>query len=784
MFYNYLKISLRNLLRHKGYSLIIIAGLAVGMACSMLILMWVQDELSFDKFNKNADDICRVVENQYYANGEVFPVAVTPSALAKALRDEFPEVARTTRLSFRTMTIRHGNNLFSEGIAFADPDIFEILTVPFLKGNLQTALSGPHSIVLAEEAAQRYFGDEDPLGKVVVVDNQDDFVVTGVIKNLPHNSHLRFDVLAPFVYLKERGSSMDDWDSNWCYTYVLLRPNTPYEAVNRKIVDVIKRHGQSSTEIHLQALTDIHLYSASKYAVDFADEGNIQYVRMFFAVALFVLLIACVNFMNLVTARSERRAKEVGLRKVVGAGRSQLVVQFFGEAMVISLIAFLLALGCVELMTPLFNDLSGKSLDLGQVGPPVILAFLAVALLAGLISGSYPALLLSSFRPVESLKAGRSAQAGGSLFRRVLVVGQFTLSIVMIIGTLVISRQIDYIHHKNLGFNKENLAYVWMSGNFRQKHDVAEKELLRNPNITSITVTSELPTYVGSSRAGWDWDGKAADVRVLMHDLNVDYDYAKTFQMTMSGGRFFSREFSTDSNAVVVNEAAVSAMDMQSPIGKRLSLGGRAFTIIGVVKNFNFKPLQSKIEPLVLWMQPSRYYAMVMRIKTEDIQGTIAYVEKVYKEFDPDRPFHFNFLDQDYDNLYRAEERVGRISASFALIAIFIAALGLLGLASYMAERRTKEIGVRKVLGASVPGVVGLLTREYVWLVCLANLFAWPLAYYVLNLWLQDYAYRISVGIGTFLLAGGIAFLIALLTVSYQAIRAATTNPVEALRYE
>ena len=412
------------------------------------------------------------------------------------------------------------------------------------------------------------------------------------------------------------------------------------------------------------------------------------------------------------------------------------------------------------------------------------LIFLAVAFLAGLISGSYPALLLSSFRPVESLKAGRSAQAGGSLFRRVLVVGQFTLSIVMIIGTLVISRQIDYIHHKNLGFNKENLAYVWMSGNFRQKYDVAEKELLRNPNITSITVTSELPTYVGSSRAGWDWDGKAADVRVLMHDLNVDYDYAKTFQMTMSGGRFFSREFSTDSNAVVVNEAAVSAMDMQSPIGKRLSLGGRAFSIIGVVKNFNFKPLQSKIEPLVLWMQPNRYYAMVMRIKTQDIQATIAYVEKVYKEFDPDRPFHFNFLDQDYDNLYRAEERVGRISASFALIAIFIAALGLLGLASYMAERRTKEIGVRKVLGASVPGVVGLLTREYVWLVSLANLFAWPLAYFVVNLWLQDYAYRISVGLGTFLLAGGIALLIALLTVGYQAIKAASMNPVETLRYE
>ena len=306
MFTNYLKIAVRNLLRHKGYSLIIIAGLAVGMACSMLILMWVQDELSFDKFNKNADDIYRVVENQYYANGEVFPVAVTPSALAKALKDEFPEVARTTRLSFRTITIRRGNNVFSEGIAFADPDIFEILTVPFLKGKLQTALSGPHSIVLAEEAAHRYFGDEDPLGKVVVVDNQDDFVVTGVIKDLPHNSHLRFDVLAPFVYLKERGSSMDGWDSNWCYTYVLLRPNTPYEAVNRKIVDVVKRHGQPATEIHLQALTDIHLYSATKYAVDFADEGNIQYVRMFFAVALFVLLIACVNFMNLATARSER----------------------------------------------------------------------------------------------------------------------------------------------------------------------------------------------------------------------------------------------------------------------------------------------------------------------------------------------------------------------------------------------------------------------------------------------------------------------------------------------
>ena len=644
---------------------------------------------------------------------------------------------------------------------------------------------------MTEEAAEKYFGADEPLGQIVRINNRDDFLVTGVIKNIPANSHLKYDILAPFIYLQELGNSMESWGSNWCYTYVLLQKNTPPHAVDKKIIDLIKKnHEKSATEIYLQPLTEIHLYSSGKYTADIGGHGDIQYVRIFAVIALFVLLIACINFMNLATARSEKRAKEVGLRKVVGAQRHQLINQFFSEAIILSLLAFIAALMLTEMLLPIFNDLSGKTLSLSRLEAGLFFGFFAIALLCGIISGSYPAFYLSSFNPIATLKSNRSAPAGrkplsgGSLFRKILVVFQFALSVIMIIGTLVVSRQMDYIRNKNLGLEKENIGYVWMAGEFRKKSEVAKQELLKNPNITGITRANQLPTYVGNSSSDWEWEGKDPSGEVLLHTLNVDEDYATTFKMEMAEGRFFSREFPTDSLAVVVNERAVEVMGMPAPISKRLSSGSKNFTIIGVVKDFHFKPVRTKIEPLVMLRLPDQYYAMMVRTRPENIAATIAFVEKTYKTFNAETPFHFNFLDQDYDNLYRAEQRAGKLSGYAALIAILIASLGLYGLASYMAEQRTKEIGIRKVLGASVPALFLLLSKNFLMLAGIANLIAWPVAYFFMSGWLQNYAYRTSLNVAIFLVAAMLAMVIVLATVSYQAIKAALANPVEALRYE
>jgi putative ABC transport system permease protein len=782
MLSNYLKIALRNLLRHKAHSAINIAGLAIGLVCTLLIFLWVQDELSYDRFNEKGDEIYRVVETQHYSGGKVLPAAVTPTALAGALKEEVPEITRSTRLSFNSLTVRHGENVSTEGVALVDPDFLEMFTLHFLEGNPKTALNEPHSLVLTVDAAKRYFGDEDPMGKTLLVENQYDFVVRAVIGNIPENSHLHYELLAPFA--KELGSSMNDWNTSWCYTYVLLQPNAVSKAVNGKIVDFLGQHGQSNTQLALQPLREIHLYSAGKYVADIGGQGDIEYVRIFSGIALFVLLIACVNFMNLATARSERRAKEVGLRKVVGANRYHLILQFFGEAMLMTAIAFLVAIVCTQLILPEFNDLSGKTLALERLNLAAVLGFLGITVAAGVLAGSYPAFVLSSFQPAETMKKGMTGAAGGSSLRRILVVVQFTLSIMMIIGTLVVSGQLEYIRNKNLGFNKENVGYVWMAGDFRSKQEIAKRQLLKIPGITGITLTSQLPTNFVSASSGWDWEGKAPDEHVLMNFESVDDDYVKTFQMQMAAGRFFSPEMATDSLSAVVNETAVKMMGMKSPIGKTLKGRGKNLTIIGVVRDFNFKPIQTKIGPLVLLRNPSQYYAMIIRMKSNGISHTVTEIEKTYKEFNPETPFYFNFLDDDYNRLYRAEERTGKISEYFTFLAIFIAAMGLYGLASYTIEQRTKEIGVRKILGASVPDIIGLLTREYVWLVVLANILAWPVAYFAMNAWLEDFAYRISIGYATFLLAGGIALLIALLTVSHHAVKAAIANPVESLRYE
>jgi len=784
MFRNYFKITWRNIVRQKGYSIINISGLAVGMASCILILMWVQHERSYDKYHEYADDIYRVVETQFYADGVVFPVAVTPSALAPALKEQFPEIKNSTRLTSRGWTIKYGDNIFYEGIGLADPTFLEIFTIPFIKGNPASALSDPHSILITEEMVEKYFANEDPVGKLLRINDRDDFTVTGVIKDFPDNSHIGINFLAPFIYLEELGTSMDNWGSNSHYTYILLEPGTDYLSVDNKIFDFVQKQRETTMEIHLQPLTEIHLYSGSTYAVDVGGHGDIVYVKIFSIVAGFILLIACINFMNLSTARSERRGKEVGLRKVIGARRIQIIKQFFSESIMMSTIAFIVALLLIITLLPVFNDLSGKNLSLSQFGYSIFIGFLAVVFATGILSGSYPALFLSSFKPVQTLIGSGGSHSKGSSFRKMLVVIQFSLSVIMIIGTLVVSQQLDYIRGKNLGLDKENLLLLSLTGDFGENYRTAKQELLSNPNITDITVTSQLPTYVARSTASWDWDGKEEGINVLMHFISVGPDYVNTFKMEMAEGRFYSKDHSVDSINVVVNERAVEAMGMDSPIGKRLSIGGSDLSIIGVVKNFHIKPIQTMIEPLVMIMQESMNRTMVVRTKPENISNTIEFVENTYKELNPDTPFEYSFLNERYESQYRSEQRIGKLSTYFAGIAILIACLGLFGLAAYMAEQKKKEIGIRKVLGASSPSIFHLLSRNFIFLVAISNIIAWPIAYYFLNNWLQNYAYHTSLTPTVFILAAGMAVVIALLTVSYQAIKATHTNLVKSLRYE
>jgi putative ABC transport system permease protein len=785
MLRNYLKIAYRNLTRYKAFTVINILGLAIGMACTILILLWVQDELSFDKFNKNANTIYRVVEIQHYAGGTIFPVAVTPDPLAKSLKDNYPEIENASRFNYGREILRYNDKIFSEIIGFADPSFLKIFTYPLVNGNANDVLSDLHSIVLTEKSAQKYFGSEDPIGKTIMMDDSLSLKVTGVLKDIPTNSSLRFDFLVPFDFLKNLGRKLDEWGNNSFYTYVQLQPNAKISEVNKKIKDEIKKHNEGSvTDLELQQLLKIHLYSAGKYTADIGGLGNIEYVNIFSLVALIVLLIACINFMNLSTARATKRAKEVGMRKVIGAERLQIVKQFYIESILFAFIALLMALAMSDLLLNAFNNLSGKEITLSSLGTTTIIGFIVLTIFTGIIAGSYPAIYLSSFLPIKVLKSDKSVSGGGSFFRKVLVVTQFSLSLILIIGTLVISSQLDYIKNKDLGFKRENVIALNINKSISSNLETVKNELEQNPKIISVAASSLNPMYVMNSTSGVDWEGKNEKDEILIHFLFSDRDLANTFKMKMVEGRFYSKDFGSDTSSIVINEEAAKIIGMKDPVGKTLTMWGDKLTIIGVVKNFNFKPLDTKIEPLVIRYTDNLLFSMFIRVKPGDLTGTIDYIKDVYKTFSPSAPFDYHFLDEDFDNLYRSETRMQTIFSYFAILAIIISCLGLFGLASYIAERRKKEIGIRKVLGANVFNLSYLLSLQFTKWVLISNLIAWPVAYFLMNRWLQDFAYRVDISFWLFPLAGLLVLVVALLTVLYQAIKAALVNPVKSLKYE
>ena len=788
--WNYIKTALRAIRRQKGYSLINISGLAIGLTVCMLIVLWVADEWSFDRFHTNANRIYRVYRNESATQRKATSV-LTPPPMAAALKRDFPEVIKATRFGWwRRSLVTYKDKSFNEpGFRNVDPDFFTMFSFLLVKGDPETVFENPYSIVLTEKTAAKYFGEEDPIGKTLTVNNSYDVIITGVIRNESLNSSLEFDFLSPFeILLKESigENNADNWGFNSFGTYVMLESSASVENLNQKLTGYLKKYAEEDTdELVLQPLTDIHLFSNLGH--DLHNRGAIKYVWIFSGLAVFVLLIACINFMNLTTARSANRAREVGLRKAVGAGRPQLIRQFFSESILMALFALVIAFFLLEFLLPLFNTLSGKQLTSAwRDNATLFLGFIGLSLLTGIISGIYPALFLSSFQPIRILKGNLRSSGANPLFRKVLVVFQFTLSVFLIIGTIIISRQLSYIRSIDLGFNREHVIHISIHGELHEKYSAIRERFLQNPDVLHVTASMSLPTSIQGSPGTPMWEGRPPDAKMEIKADFVDYDYLETFEVPLVEGRSFSREFPTDQEtAFIVNEEAVRRMGLEKPVvGKRFGFWNIDGQIIGVMKDAHFQSLHQKIEPLVFKMFPDWLRRMYVKFRSDNVAAVLASLRKTWEEMSLGYPFEYQFLDEDFDNLYRSEARLEKIFQSFAALAVFIACLGLFGLASFFAEQRTKEIGIRKVLGSSTASIVALLNHEFLKCIAAANLIAWPIAYFAMRAWLQKFAYRTGIEIGIFLLAAALGLAAALLTVSLQTLRAARANPADSLKYE
>jgi len=786
MLKNYFKIAFRNIVRHKAFAAINIAGLAIGMACSIFILLWVQNELSYDQFHKNAATIYRLPGGDATNSGPMVP----------ELKAKIPAIKNFVRFLYvqpATTVFEMGAKRFEEkAVFYADSTLLQVFSFPLIKGNAETAMSRPDAVLITEDIAKKYFGKEDAVGKILKKDNKDNLVVTGVLKNIPANAHLQFDFIMPMSAIAHSDWRLKDniWASYDFYDYIQLNENfkaTPaaLAELSRQADKIVAEHiKENPPNIKLQALTDIHLRSDYR---DLPGQGNIQYVNTFFVVALFILAVACINFMNLATARSARRAKEVGLRKVVGAGRMQLIGQFFGESLFISFIALLIAVCMVCLLLPVFNNLAGKQLSIQLLDGKLIALLLGIALFTGLVSGSYPALLLSGFKPVQVLKGNMKMMGGNLYFRNGLVIVQFVVSIVLLAGTAVVYRQLNYIKNRDIGYNKSNLLYMPMTGELGDKQQVLKAELKTNPLTANFSTISEPISNLGSSTAGVEWEGKTGeDKKIWFTKAWVNDGFFDVLQMKMASGRALSAAEFADSGNYVINEKAAKIMRMTpaTAIGKQITFNGDKGTIVGVVKDFNYKPAQTAIEPMILAYNRWNMGIVLVRTQPGKTAATIQALEKISKQLNPAFPFSYGFIDQDINNLYKGEQQMGSLFNAFAIIAIFISCMGLYGLSAFMAEQRTKEIGVRKVLGASVLNVVYLLSTGFTKLILIAIVIAVPIAWFAINKWLSSFAYRINIGWAIFLITSLAALAIAWLTVSYESVKAAVTNPVKSLRKE
>jgi len=794
MFKNYLKIALRNIQKHKGYSFINIFGLAVGIACCILIFLWVQDEFSYDQFHENGDNLY-LVGTYLRLGNQTETSSGTPPALGPAFRAEYPEIVNSVRFCNgpHALIFAYGEKRFREYVEAVDGSLLEMFTFPLIQGNPKTALTIPYSLVMTERMAQKYFHNEDALGKVIRVENKYDFEVTGVLKNIPRNSTLQFDFLVPVQFLEEHWNDphhLQTWYNLSFTTFVQLREDASPKVVEEKTAGRIKQgHPEDDVTPFLRSYPKLYLYGLT-------GRGRIARVRMLSLVAVFVLLIACINFMNLTTARAGNRAREIGMRKVTGALRWDIIKQFYGESILMAFLSLVFAVLIVIFLLPVFNSLTGKELTLEPVhNLSLALGLLGATLLTGLVAGSYPALFMSSFRPVKIMRDSSGIGSKSSLFRKILVVLQFSISVALIIQTLVVYKQLNYMRTRDLGFNREQLVYVPVNGSLREHFEAAKQELQQVPGIIRVSLTSRTPLLFGSSGNGWDWEGKGPEIDPMIRYFCCDFDFVETFEMKMVKGRFFSRErtpaASPQSGQLVINEELARIIGKENPVGMRLSRGPYQGTIIGVINDFNYFPLYYQSGPLIIFYKtynpaPNHHFYRYIfaRIHPDNVPETIASIERIYKKFNPEFPFNFRFLDEDYDRLYRSEEQASVIFRYFATLAVLISCLGLFGLASFLAEQRTKEIGIRKVLGSSVQAIIVLLSKQFLKWVAVANIIALPIAWILSYTWLRNYPYRTGVGIWIFILTAAMTLVIAFLTVSYQSVKAARSNPVDSLRYE
>jgi putative ABC transport system permease protein len=783
MWKNYLKITLRNLIRQKGYSFINISGLALGLACCILIFLWVADELGFDRFHANSKNLFQAGIHYDQGGGNQETVSSSPGLLAQALKQEFPEIRDTARSSFPIkMSLAYKNKIFNESLHFVSPSFLKLFTFPLLEGKAETAMSNPHAILLTQDMAQKYFGNESPMGKTLLLNNRFSMMVTGILKNPPENSSIRFDGLIPFECLKDLGANPEVWNSNDYITYVLLNKNANLKEVNRKISGRQHREiPQWKSDIFLFPLVKIHLYSFN------GKQNRIGSIYTFGIIGFLILLIACINFMNLTTARSVRRAKEIGLRKVFGVKRKNIMLQFYGESLIMVVLGLLLALLLAELALPAFNLISAKDLSLNLLHhwyfiPSLILMIVVTTLL----SGSYPALVLSSFKPITVIQKIPRQGAGKSGFRQFLVVFQFSLSVILFISTMMVYRQLGFMQSKDLGFNKDNVLSVKANPAMFDQYESLKNQLLSNPNIKNVSTSYTLPSEAGYWDSTWQWEGKDPGKDVSINKTWVGYDYDKTLGIELVEGRFFSRDFpGEEKSATVINQNLAQLLGKGSALGKVISRDdGDRKTVIGVVKDYHYLPVSRQIGNLMLHLSIEPFRYIFIKVSPGNIARTMDFTRETFQTIFPGSPFEFSFLDESYDRYYRSEIQLGRLLNGFTILAIFISCLGLFGLASFMAEQRTREIGIRKVLGSTIKGITVLLSREFLKWVLLANLIAWPVAYFLMKSWLQNFPYRTPITFWIFLIATLGSLAIAWLTISYQSLKAATANPVKALRYE
>jgi putative ABC transport system permease protein len=789
MIKNYFRVAWRNLKNNKVFSFINIVGLSFGITCSLLILLWIRDERSIDNSQSNGKRLYILYERQYIDN-KIDAGYYSPGLLAVELKKKIPEIESAVGYKrSRETTFEANNKILKQDGAWTGADYFSMFSYPLIEGNPVSALNTPTSMAISKAMAVKFYGSSSSaIGKTIRYKNRKDFTITAVFADLPRNVSQKFDFLLNWQALVMDNEWLNDWRNNSPQTYIMLRKDANPQLVRKKLTRFLDTYNKSQTtsfriELDMQKFGDTYLHT--NFVNGSLEGGRIEYLWLFSLVAIFILFIACINFMNLTTARSARRSREIGIRKVSGAMRGSLIRQFLSEAVFTTLLAVLLSLFLVNLLLPLFNQLTGKYIRF-PISSPVFWLFLAaLTLITGIISGSYPALFLSSFNPVQVLKGTMKFRTHNILFRKGLVIFQFVLSVILIIGTIYISRQIDYVQHVNLGFDRENLIYIPLEGNLSKQYQLFKQEAIHEPGIKSVTRTSDEPTDLSNGTGTVSWEGKDPNTTPQFTTISVGYDFVKTMYLNRLLGRDFSPDFAADSSSYLVNEEALKIMKYKDPVGKRLSLWDQNGSIVGVLKDFHFTSLHDPIKPLIIHLGENDGGGLALiRIKPGMTKSALSNLEKICKNLNPQFPFTYSFSDEEYQKLYKSEEIVSRLSNYFAGLAIFISCMGLLGLAMFTTEQRTKEIGIRKILGASFVSLFTLLSGEFITLVVLAMFIASPIAWWAMDVWAHNFAYRINIEWWIFLIAGTATLIITLLTVSFLAIRAALVKPIKSLRTE